>query len=250
MRFFKMNRLPITVENVTLLIGQMRRYLSPGTVKNYFGFIKPFLSDPSKAAITEYKLGLRSLGRAVDLAHADHETEHATDVSDDEVRRIICMLPVGYSCASLLIAAAGARVKDLTWLRAKQVTMTESGFEIIRFVSKGSRKRSDRAFVGVPYRVAWLRPESSIKEWWSRFPPTKRPFKSLNVSVLNKAIRIAAGRTDISSYSLRRAFLRRVLQYVNFDFEKAMKFTGHRSVRALKAHYDPRLDPFQTSWPT
>lgn len=234
--FLSINTSRTADELIHGLVGQwLQAGLAPGTMETYWNIVKFYLP---KAACKH------TAKKAIQRYHAIADTKHALDVSFELAIRIVnTMIDKRWSLAASvaeIVLRTGLRVSDVGWLTAASFTFSRGFVTITVRITKNRQKRSDRTSATIPL---WFGEFSMATR---RFIASSQPgtllFKNADVNAVNLVLKRSPC-PKATSYSLRRAFIRRALEEVKYDVELAAKrYTLHHRAQTLLAHYVPEAE--------
>lgn len=231
--FLHLNQLEDNEESKLYAIGQMiMAGLKMSSISTYLGY----LVNNRKNAVW----------RATQLAHADEDSQHATDAPAIGLIRIIRAISnVPVECVVWLMFNTGARDMDLRRLRRKQITLCLAKRTVtIQFrITKGIRSRGKRRTVTFNWRTT---PTPGVCEMLIDGPDDARPMLKVSVNVANSALKKADSSIarKVTTYSFRRNFINHLID-MHYDdvfshkenLEYIAGFTMHNDPQVIEAFY-------------
>ena len=177
----------------------------------------------------------------LDREYAEKGAKPAVDISEDEALDFLARIKRADVRAALwLVLTCGARVADLLRLMEEQMTLDFVARRLrIEFrVTKNRTSVSDKYDVSFPFMSD---PDDMVVDWLNgqRQLPN---CDSIN-HVLKKAnMKVVSGRS-ITTYSFRRVFEHRIIEWYTGDdgiteWAKVIAWTQHKDDKALKGHYN------------
>jgi hypothetical protein len=231
--FCHMNHYTNWVEAIPLWVGQMRRYLSPGTVETY----------------VHHLIGKRNMGyymfrlqRAVQHEHADPDTKHAVDVDRAQLIRAMKAqtCPRQKSILYLMLCQVG-RHRDIRRLRTRQIWWRakkgrrESGLAVEWRIRKNAHSRGDRIVIVVPARLIPPMPDD-VADFLRYQLPNEKIFKEITLKSTLSAIKKSLPRIGATTYTFRRSYEQNVDDKAK-NLEEALALSGHTSYSTRRAYY-------------
>jgi hypothetical protein len=181
----------------------------------------------------------------VSAAHAAQKTASAVTAERSALDDLKEHMEANHHFACQLIRYTGARLADIRRWRHDQMVFTRRRIRVEVRITKGRRARKKR-------RILRLRTEAIFGK--------KLPLdlvrrvklgvgevldRSITINSLNRSLRFACnqlgwprGKKVLTTYSFRHRFIHDVLEFVDYDYDAALKYTLHCGVDILAAHYD------------
>jgi integrase len=237
--FLRLNNFSPSARALKLFIGQMIGLgLKIGSVHTYVRYIGKSCAPRFGPEAGEW---CRTIN-LVCLAHADAETRKAPSITVDEAMMIISRLygDVGFVVAG--IVTTGARCSDIMRWMPSRLLFEENRFVVDVHVTKNRRepdKRTVHRVGDVKAMLGFTVPP--VLQSVRNYPPLNRPFVGWHTTRVNQALNAACkdlGLPRCTTYSFRRLYCQRILQYCNYDANTAKKYTLHCRAEVLAAFYD------------
>ena len=216
-----------------LLAGQMKRCgLRFSTIVTYLQYCKPLVSSWSLPIRASY----RSTLRMAHLAHADEDTKQIKDIDLQEAMAFVNASKGTLKCFAYILGLTGARARDLSRLRRKQIRVTDTGIRIEFRVMKNRRKRAMRAAVFFKYRDFFPASPRTLK-YLREGDKEQSLFGNWNANSFNQKSKLMSEPLSrITTKSFRRMFINRTFERLK-DVEKVKAYTLHISSRTIQAFY-------------
>jgi integrase len=216
-----------------LMAGQMiRSGLKFSTICTYLQYCKPLLTSWSPTVRASY----RSTLRMTHLAHADEDTKQIKDIDLHEAMAFVRASKGTLKHFAYILGLTGARARDLSRLRRKQIKVTNTGIRIEFRVMKNRRKRTMRAAVFFKYRDFFPASPRTLK-FLKEGDKEQLLFGNWNATSFNNKSKLM---NNLSSYittkAFRRMFINRTFERLK-DIEKVKTYTLHISSRTIEAFY-------------
>ena len=239
--FLTINELQPTGYAMLLWCGQcLVAGLGPGSLETYGTFVRKVLprGDPM----------IRKLTKALMRQHADFDTKSAPVVSDEDLIKIMLLLPEELRAGVFLMLVAGLRPIALKWLRRKQIisrnrTRDPTTLVYIQVrVDKNAWKRVHRNELAIPRTWTSLAdvPEELARQFRDGAPEHRLFWSGHSATELNQALAKVAkenGLPRATSTSYRHAYMNRLFEIFSGDMEQIKLYTLHHSRFVTKAHY-------------
>jgi hypothetical protein len=180
----------------------------------------------------------------VSAAHADCKTKSAPTATAQQLLALKSLLPEDVFWAFSVIRFTGARVADIRRWHKHQTLFRARSIRVEVRVTKGRRARKKRRilrlkcidFFGMKLPLYVRKPLRHLDEDAKVLDPT------ITTGVINRQLKKACTQmgwsTRLTSYSFRHMYIKDVLEYVEYDYTKALRYTLHCGEDILAAHYD------------
>lgn len=215
------------------LVGQwIAAGLAAGTMETYWNIVEFHLPRSTHR---------HQARKAIERFHALADTKHAPDLTFTEVMKLVeNLLSTSVSPVVMvaeLVLKTGLRVADITWLTPASFVFSRGHITITVRLAKNRQCRSDRRSVTIPL---WF---GNVSVLTRRFLASAQKgsfvFNQVTATKVNYALRQSIFK-KATSYTLRRAFIRKALEVCEYDVEKAARdYTLHHRSKTLLAHYVP-----------
>lgn len=234
LEFLEINKLEPSASCVPL-IGQMCSMgCSYGTIDSYLNYISTFFRGPDRGRFLEIK-------RAIELAHADSNPARIHFVTLKEIEEIISNLSiknVPLAAHVFMMASTGGRSKDISRLRRCQIDVSPETLTTEFRVTKTRRKRALRYCLKQPRRYCPQAPPKVIS-YLMEGDKEERIFTLFsNSSVVCSALKEHHTSKKITTKSIRRNYIRRVLARTGGNLAKTKELTGHFRESTIQAFYE------------
>ena len=220
---------PSSIDTVVGTLGQMIPVLSAGTCENYMRFITTKFHHTDNSRVI----------KACESAHADAETTHAVDLSDETLDEIFCRSPPKYRLAFYLLRNAGLRTAAIVRLRGRQISASESALEVQVRIDKNRKKRALRTLLCVPWE--WIGyPPDDIINLINNLKDDERPCEGFSASMLNDVLKrhmIQGLAEKCTTYSFRRSFVNFIIKQCQGAKLVITNYTLHLRPTMVDAHY-------------
>jgi len=181
--------------------------------------------------------------KILSMLETDEEVDHAPDIKLEEIQAIIRRMEGIAQATVWFMATCGARVKDLSRLKRKQIRVRPDGkLDILFSLTKNHRAKEGAYTITVepitemPLSVLQLLNDCALEEL----------LFTENVDSINKAIHAAQvveeGKRAATSYSFRRNFVQRMIEKFTDDegfvnWAQVAKLTAHKNLEVLRNRY-------------
>ena len=230
------------VHGLKLWVGAaLQDGLAWGTIDSYSAYLNrvvwPSLSYSDR-------IEWRATRAVIKSAHADADTGGAPCCTPDQLARILESVSLRIRQAIAAIAFTGARMADVRRWRRKQVVFSPRMIKVEVRLTKNRRRRAQRRILRLNnvHRVIGFLVDPSLTSLSSEDgTPEDRPFAVTKVSEVNAALGVLCkkhGWTRLTTYSFRKFFIKRVSQYMKFDWPRIIQWTLHTGIDVVAAHYD------------
>jgi integrase len=255
------------VETMVLFVAAHRLDTIVATRWSTLGnYLRQIIAHTERASSISYqqRQAATKILSYVDRMHAASDTNHATDMTYEELLRLCIAMEDGVvRVGALMMLFTGLRAQDLSQLTRRQVLITDKSFRVEIRLAKKRGIRLHRTELTVP--IAWLRSDCdkeafktgmrAIEETLAATSPTALIFPQEGstslASAINEAFKVvqkqkkkgkisAAG--SVTSYSLRRNFVHRTIERFTdesgvIDWDKVTAMTLHFDEATVKAYY-------------
>jgi len=216
-------------------LGQMSNSgLGPGSRSTYMNYIRKKFSAAHEAAY------------AAGVCAADHEANHAKDIADEILWKFVQLAPVDYQPILYLMYVCGFRVKAIKFFKRLRIFLPtwaqwrERDLEITVAIDKNRKKKGMRTTLVLPSKWNYPKPPT-FAAWKFLMEGDQKEclFKEVTSTKINSALRKIAkthGLPRPTTYSFRRGYINRVLQFVETKGQLT-KFTLHYDEATVEAFY-------------
>jgi len=209
-------------------VGQMNRFLAPGTVRAYFEHVFGAGRMPRD---------IWRVYQVVRRADADADHSHARDFEQSSLRGLLRRVPdITQRALIFTMLTTPSRHRDLRRLRGKQLRVTRNGLMRTQIrLAKAKHDRSERATVKT--NPAWLgfkKVPADIRTFLNSVAEDVRPFAHIPLQSTNACLRSAL--PGATTYTLRRAYMQAVERHVKDPIER-LHLTQHARDNTLRAYY-------------
>jgi hypothetical protein len=229
-------------QQMLALVGQwLSCGLSAGTMETYWRIVTAGMDEtPTMARLT----------KAIARHHALADISHAFDVSYAGCMRIVANMhrrplkKIMSWIAAELILKLGMRCDDIRYLEPVQLSFKETTNKVTIKKAKNRTSRGDRTTFTVP---CWFGSVSDLtKDFFKYCPPKSRPLMSITSACVNRVLKQSC-EPRATTYTLRRAYIRKALEVCKQDVTLAAKlYTMHKRPQTLLAHYVPTVEALKT----
>ena len=223
--FLRLNNLANDDSAKLALVGQMiMSGLEISSIQTYLGYIV-------------HRNERNVIWRAVRLAHADFDSQHALDASTKTLKNVIDRIPnIALKGLGWMMLTTGARAMDLQRLRRKQIMFNIEKREVtVQFrITKSIRSRVQRRIVMFPWRIT---PVPSVCEFLVEGDENDRIFSRVTTGLMNAAMK-ATG-SSATTYSFRRNFINHLIE--KYHDERLSQKENLDKVATYTMHNDPRV---------
>jgi hypothetical protein len=235
--FLRLNNLDRNARALKLFVGQMLNSgMKIGSVHTYVRYIAKGGDLPRSNG------DWRRVVSLVSLAHADAETRKAPRISVRDAMRIVAWLYGDVAKVVAGIVTTGARCADVMRWMPGRVEFGKNHFVVDVHVTKNRRDPDKRVVHRMPdVRKMLGFPVPEVLLDVRRYPPFHRPFAGWHATRVNQALVAACKALDlprVTTYSFRRLYCQRVLEFFDFDSCLAKRYTLHCRAEVLAAFYD------------
>lgn len=227
-----------------LLAGAMRHDgVEWSTIDTYTGYISAAMY-PSLAPAD--RLLWRSIRDVIRAARADSDTKSARTATADEICAVLPRLAGRVRLAVSTIVFTGARLADAARWRRRQTKVGRNRLRVEVRVAKNRRRRAFRRILVIKDIESLLGLTTDpflVHQWGDQgaLNADEKPLAGITVNEVNKALAVACKQLHLpklTTYSFRKFFVRRAIEFFDRDWEQIIRFTLHTSINVVAAHYD------------
>ena len=220
------------------LLGQMANSgLGPGSTDVYIGYIHK-----------RYRFSaLYDVLKAAAARHANHESRHAPDVSDDILWQYVEKASPQYRPILYLLYVAGLRPRAIRFLTRKRMYFPSwnlwqsEDIEISVYIDKTRKKRALRAILSLPKNWTWIKPppHKATLSFLQEGDRESRLWEGVTATHITSELKKMSekhGLPRATTYSFRRGYINRIRPLVR-NKKHLTEFTLHFDVSTVDAFY-------------
>ena len=222
-------------------VGQQRsNHVCWSSLNTYVGYIYGALS----ARIPLGDVGeWDHVSAVVSAAHAASKTASAVTATVEQFKKLASLIPAEHYWALQGIRYTGARLADIRRWTKEQALLSRNSIRVEVRITKGRRSRKKRRILRLRPRDVFGHPLPRVFLKKFNALATEAPViaRATTVNAVNRSLRTACqgqGWKRLTTYSFRHLFIKDILVFVDFDFEKGINYTLHCGVDILAAHDD------------